>query len=51
VVLIGGQAEDALEIASHTLILSITLISLWLVHFLLQGFLGQDAKFFNFIPN
>jgi hypothetical protein len=39
-----------LELASHTLILGLALGSIWLVHVILETLLGQNAKFFNYIP-
>ena len=43
-------AITLLELGSHTLILGLTLGSIYLIHLILEGLLGHDAKFFNWIP-
>jgi len=39
-----------LELASHTLILGLALVSLWLIHLILEVLFGKDGKFFNYLP-
>lgn len=42
--------EEVKQIGRHTLILVLTLLSIWIVHHALDLLLGKDAKFFDLIP-
>jgi hypothetical protein len=39
-----------LEVGSHTLVLGLVLGSIFLIHLILKGLLGHEAKFFDLIP-
>jgi hypothetical protein len=43
-------AETIVELGSHTLVLGLTIGSIWLIHLILDGLLGKDVRFFNYIP-
>lgn len=42
--------KDPLEIAQHTAAFIASILSIWLVHYVLAILLGGDAKFYDRIP-
>jgi hypothetical protein len=42
--------KDAPDIGRHTVSVVLALVSVWLVHLVLEYLLGKDAKFFDWIP-
>jgi hypothetical protein len=42
--------RDIPDIGRHTINLVLALVSVWLVHSVLEYFLGKEAKFFDWIP-
>jgi hypothetical protein len=43
-------ARTILELLAHTLVMGISLGSIWAIHLILEGLLGHDARFFDLIP-
>jgi hypothetical protein len=42
--------RDATEVGRHTVAFIAAIISIWIVHFVLERLLGGDAKFYDKIP-
>jgi hypothetical protein len=42
--------DEALKIAKHTIVLGLTIFSMWIVDQFLKYFLGENAKFFGIVP-
>jgi hypothetical protein len=47
---LSGVFDDAPLIIRHTITLMLALLSIWVLHLLLEYLLGKDAKFFDWIP-
>jgi hypothetical protein len=46
----GDVFKDIPEIGTHTVNLALALLSVWLIHLVLEYLLGKEAKFFDWIP-
>ncbi len=42
--------RDAMEVGRHTIAFIVAILSIWLVHLVLEWSLGKDAQFYDRIP-